>query len=176
MKEYLKHAIEFLNAHADELDALWTANNYWWYYKFCGQNNMELHSGMTRFVMCAKDFVVKIDNRHRMSQYTKFGGCYTEYKNWQMVQDDGMEHLFAAVNRIKVGHHFYYVMPVITSIEDECSDLWDTDLVTEEESEYLMDNFCDLHCGNYGVDDEGNIKIFDYSLTCEYYARYHECF
>lgn len=173
MKEYLKHAIEFLNAHADELDALWTANNYWWYYKFCGQNNMELHSGMTRFVMCAKDFVVKIDNRHRMSRYSKFGGCYTEYKNWQMVQDDGMGYLFAAVNRIKAGHHFYYVMPVIKSIEDECSDLWDTDLVTEEESEYLMDNFCDLHCGNYGVDDEGNIKIFDYSLTCEYFARYH---
>lgn len=167
--DYLAHAREFLNLYVDTLEDLWNLHNSYRWAQFCKEHNLEFHSGQTRVVFVGDDFVIKLDKKH-IGRWARFGNCYQEYQNWKMVQADGFDYLFASITKMKVGHHYYYVMPRVAIIDHGLTSwAWNLDDLTSEEKGYLRSTFEDLHEYNYGFDDEGNLKIFDYAVTSEYY-------
>lgn len=164
--DYLAHAREFLAKHSKELDDIYVTGSF---FAFCYKHKLKFDAGATRRVIIGEDFVIKFDKKHVGPVFSRFGNCYQEYKNWQMVQKDGYDYMFAAVTKIKGGHHYYYVMPKINTEHEYTDYAWDLEELSDDEREYLMENFEDLHDNNYGFDDEGNLKIFDYAVTSEYY-------
>ena len=164
---YLVHAREFLTTNAEALDRLYERQNVIKWRNFCNDHGLEFNSGETRIAIIGEDFVIKIDKKN-IGNWARFGNCYQEYKNWQMVKADGYDYMFAAITKMKGGHHYYYVMPKVNT--NHGLGVWAHDLedLSDEEQEYLLDHFADLHEHNYGFDDYGCLQIFDYAVTYEY--------
>ena len=169
INDYLAHAREFLNTNAAVLDNLYERQSVIWWKHFCDDNGLKFNAGQTRIVIIGEDFVIKIDKKH-IGRWARFGNCYQEYQNWKMVQADGFDYMFAAITKMKAGHHYYYVMPRVANVDHDCTAwAWNLDDLTSYEQRYLRSTFEDLHEYNYGFDDAGNLQIFDYAVTKEYY-------
>lgn len=170
---YADSAREFLNNYVNELDDMRKHFGVCRFRDFAYNHEMIFSAGMTRIVLIGYDFVIKIDKpRDDVGSWAAFGNCYQEYNNYKKATKDGYEYLFAEITKIKVGHHFYYIMPRVDTNHTCEDDAWELDGLSEEESDYLSSNFMDLHELNYGFDDFGNLKIFDYAVTFEYYNNY----
>jgi len=173
MKFFEQHARRFLDTYVKELDELRETFDEAKFEFFALTHKMRFSYGMTRIVLIGRDFVIKIDKpRDTIGGWARFGNCYQEYRNYKMATDDGYEYLFAEIIKVKAGHHFYYVMPRVSVNRSYDDYAWDLEFLSEDEQEYLMDKFHDLHDENYGFDEYGDLKIFDYAVTMEYYRNY----
>ena len=173
MKFFEQHARRFLEAHAKELDKLRDTYNGFDFGVFAFNNKMKFAAGMTRVVLIGRDFVIQIDKPQEMiGSWKRFGNCYQEYRNYKMTVEDGYDYLFAEIIKVKAGHHFYYIMPRVDTNNSYDDYAWDLEFLSEEEQNYLMDKFQDLHDENYGFDEYGDLKIFDYAVTVAYYMNY----
>lgn len=115
--------------------------------------------GAVRMVIMGKDYVVKID--YSPFHAACYGGCRNEWKAYNDLKNDEYGYLLCPVNKIKIGHHFYYCMPKVDYVGEECDYNLDDYLCAEEE-EWIYDNFDDLHNGNWGV-LHGQAVLIDYA-------------
>lgn len=118
--------------------------------------------GQTRVVLITSDYVLKIDYGTRQELY---GGCENEHRAYQKVYNDGYAYLFARITPVMVNEKVYYIMPRIERIGAEFND-WNEayDVVNDDESEYLYENFRDLHYENFGT-RKGRPVIVDYAYN-----------
>lgn len=120
--------------------------------------NVHMAKGWSRFcIIYHNEFVIKFDRNN-----PGFGSNYSEYKLYKLAAHLGYEKLFAAMSRIKVRHKYYYVMPYIPEVNTSKDDLMDSDLLDEDEEEFLYETCRDLHCYNYGL-LEGRPVLIDYA-------------
>lgn len=128
--------------------------------------------GQTRVALITSDYVLKIDYgklQHR------FGGCADEYRAYQKVRRDGFAHLFAKIAPFMVNEIVFYIMPRVDGVGSEYNDyddVYETYGLTEEESDYLSENFYDLHCENYGHMN-GRVVVVDYAFSSRVYDVRH---
>lgn len=116
--------------------------------------------GQTRVALITSDYVLKLDYGRKAK---RFGGCVSEYRAYQKVFNDGYAYLFAKINPVMVNEKVFYIMPRINGIGYERNGYDDAfDVVTDEEQDYLWDNFRDLHYENYGWKNKRPV-IVDYA-------------
>lgn len=126
--------------------------------------SVRVANGQTRIALITSDYVLKIDYGTKQKF---FGGCENEYRGYQKAFRDGFAYLFARISPVMVNEKVYYIMPRIDRIGHRYNgwhDAWD--VVEGEESDYLYDNFNDLHFENYGWKD-GKPVIVDYAFFTE---------
>ena len=120
---------------------------------------VECHHGISRVAICTADYVIKID----YDLDTDFGCCENEVAMYKYVCAHGYGKYFAKISRVDYHGYVYYIMPRVRNIHD-----WEDDayLVCDDDdlSDFLQDNFHDLHSGNYGWHNR-HIVIFDYAAT-----------
>lgn len=137
--------------------------------KFVKQYNLLFHKrvnydyGATRHAIILEKSVVKFDIRNTEKEY--FGGCEKEFKAYEYACLFDMDHLFAPVNKYEYKGKAYYIMPIVRYINEDLEDDEIFYEVTEDEKKFLLQYFDDLHSGNYGHDDFGELKIFDYACN-----------
>ena len=123
--------------------------------------NVRLAHGQTRIALITSDYVLKIDYGKKQG---RFGGCVNECRAYQKAWNDGYAYLFARISPVMVNECVFYIMPRIEKIGAEFNDYSDAcEFVTDEEREYLWDNFCDLHYNNFGWKN-GHPVIVDYAF------------
>ena len=117
--------------------------------------------GQTRVALITSDYVLKIDYGTRSSL---FGGCENEYQAYQKAYHDGFAYLFAKISPVMVKERVFYIMPRIERIGIEFNgfdEAWDV-VKSDDERDYLYDNFSDLHHENFGW-KHGKPVIVDYA-------------
>ena len=139
----------------------------------CEHNRkVRVANGETRVVLITSDYVLKIDYGNKQKRY---GGCADEYLAYQKVRRDGFSHLFAKIAPVMVNEMVFYVMPRVDKIGAEYNDyddVYETYGLTEEESDYLSENFYDLHHENYGH-MHGHVVVVDYAFSSRVYEVRH---
>ena len=119
-----------------------------------------VRSGCSRMVIVGGDFVIKMNYDGWGSG--RAGGIEDEIEAFAMVEDAGFDYLFAKPTPFFYGEHMMVIMPRIVDV-DEDRDFDDVDDLTEEECDFLNDNFFDLHGGNFGYTECGEFVVFDYA-------------
>lgn len=120
---------------------------------------VKCYHGISRIAICTSDYVIKID----YDLNTQFGSCEDEVAMYDYVCSQGYGKYFAKITPFKYHDHKYYVMPLVKNI-DRWGDDADTVCGNDDLSDFLCENFDDLHGGNYGW-HRGHIVIFDYAAT-----------
>ena len=124
--------------------------------------HVKVFSGATRVVLVTSDYVLKMDYGNRIRI---FGGCESEKWAYQKVYNDGYARLFAPINSVMVKDRVFYIMPKVDRIGFDYNGYDDAmDVVSEEDADYLYENFHDLHYENYGWKD-GLPVIVDYACV-----------
>lgn len=128
--------------------------------------------GQTRVALITSDYVLKIDYGRKSAI---FGGCEDEYRAYQKVRRDGYSHLFAKISPVMVNEVVMYIMPRVDKIGARYNgwdEAWEASDISCDETDYLNDNFFDLHYNNYGR-LHGKLVIVDYAFSAEVYAERH---
>lgn len=132
------------------------------YYDAIEKYNQEHHKnvivscGSCRIVLITSDYVIKID--YDKANIRRFGGNWKEYCFYKKAERDGYAHLFAKVSRVKVGHHYYYIMPRVNGIGESNNEYtW-----SDDEWDYVDTYVDDLHEYNVGRSHRRTI-IIDYA-------------
>lgn len=122
---------------------------------------MGFENGSTRLAFIISDYVLKVDYRTIKS----YGNSETELKAWDFIRENGMEEYFAEITKyISKSGITFYIMPRIKHIgeydEEWFNDtLYETDIVAYD---FIQDNFCDFHDGNFGIKN-GHPVVIDYA-------------
>ena len=122
---------------------------------------MGFENGSTRLAFVISDYVLKVDYQTIRS----FGNSESELKAWDFICKNGMEEYFAEITKYtsKSGITFY-IMPRIKHI-GEYDEEWFNDILYETDIvayDFIQDNFCDFHEGNFGV-KSGHPVVIDYA-------------
>ena len=122
---------------------------------------MGFENGSTRLAFIISDYVLKVDYRTIKS----YGNSETELKAWDFICKNGMEEYFAEITKYtsKSGITFY-IMPRIKHI-GEYDEEWFNDILYETDIvayDFIQDNFCDFHDGNFGIKN-GHPVVIDYA-------------
>jgi len=128
--------------------------------------------GQTRVALITSDYVLKIDYGRKSAI---FGGCEDEYRAYQKVRRDGYSHLFAKVTPVMVNECVFYIMPRVDHIGmryNGWNEAWEESELSAEESDYLNDNFYDLHYENYGR-LKGKLTVVDYAFSANVWEVRH---
>lgn len=143
-----------------------------WRFNVEHHRHVRVAHGQTRIALITSDYVLKID--YGRLQW-KFGGCADERRAYQKVWKDGYAHLFAKITPFMVNEIVFYIMPRIKYVGEEYNgwdDVYETHGLTEEESDYLSENFYDLHQENYGHMN-GRVVVVDYAFSSRVYDVRH---
>lgn len=132
-------------------------------HKFANEKHRKVlvNNGVSRIAIITADYVIKWDKYS--AQGNPAGDCEKEYLTWRWLQNEnpGYAYLFAEITRFKFGGENFYIMPRIKGIDTDRADAsW---YVDGDEVDFLDEWFYDLHAGNFGIDREGNVTIFDYA-------------
>lgn len=120
--------------------------------------------GQTRVTLITSDYVLKVDYGMKKGI---FGGCEDEYRAYHKVAKDGFAHLFAKISSVMVNECVFYIMPRVDHIGEKYNgwnEAWEEGDLSSEESDYLNDNFFDLHSENYGRIN-GKLIVVDYAFS-----------
>ena len=122
---------------------------------------MGFENGSTRLAFIISDYVLKVDYRTIKS----YGNSETELEAWNFICKNGMEEYFAEITKYtsKSGITFY-IMPRIKHI-GEYDEEWFNDILYETDIvayDFIQDNFCDFHDGNFGIKN-GHPVVIDYA-------------
>ena len=154
-KEDARHFLETALPYLTGCSMPWQYVNAIREYNRDNKTHILVKNGATRVALIGKTFVVKFDYGYDRCW---FGGCYQEYSFYRKVlRDGGMIDCLLECSKIKVNHHFYYVMPKATRI----GKLSITRFSAEEE-DWLYDNVNDTHDGNIGWYN-GRPVVIDYA-------------
>ena len=117
--------------------------------------------GCSRMVIIADDFVIKMDYDGWGAGFA--GGVQDEIEAFHFASEAGFEHLFAKPTPFYYNEHLMTIMPRIKNIDvnKEISE-YEDELYTLD-FDFLNDYFYDLHGGNFGFDENGNLIVFDYA-------------
>ena len=135
--------------------------------KFANEKHRKIlvANGISRIAIITADYVIKWDRYIPEDEADRCvaGDCEKEYLTWRWLQDEnpGYAYLFAEITRFRFSGENFYIMPRVRGIDENRSDAWD--YVDGEEEDFLYEWFYDLHGGNFGIDREGNVTIFDYA-------------
>lgn len=159
MADYRENAREFLK---EFLPYIQFCNEPWAYKAAVRTYNKEhgthivVKNGATRVAVIGRNFVVKFDYG---TDRCYFGGCYDEYRFYRdtLRNDSEMAACLMECSKIKVEHHFYYVMPRATRIGE-----LSTYVFSDEEEDWIFDHVNDTHDGNIGWYN-GRPVIIDYA-------------
>lgn len=113
--------------------------------------------GISRIALITADYVVKIDYQDR-----GFGLCEDEIVNYARACEAGFGEYFAEITKFTYNERNFYIMPRIGNIDEDDEDVYYH--CPSELAEWLYDNLCDMHSGNYGWKD-GHVVIFDYAAA-----------
>ena len=154
---FLYSIIPFLTRHSSIYDAVEE-------YNVKRHRAVKYYCGSVRDCLVTSDYVVKWDSDRENNYY--IGTCTREKTMWEIAKKSGFAYLFAEPTIIEIYGKLYEIMPRITPAWDEDSDCEDWyDVMDDDERafihKYRMDE--DLHAGNYGLDNFGKFKIFDYA-------------
>ena len=122
---------------------------------------MGFENGSTRLAFIISDYVLKVDYQTIRS----FGNSESELKAWDFICKNGMEEYFAEITKYTSNSGItFYIMPRIKHIgeydEEWFNDtLYETDIVAYD---FIQDNFCDFHDGNFGIKN-GHPVVIDYA-------------
>ena len=120
-----------------------------------------LRHGQTRIALLTSDYVVKLDFGNRGKRW---GTCSDEVKGYSRAFKAGFAYLFARPTSYMVNECVFYIMPRIHDVDGERS--MDEDvyfhLEDDDERDFVMENFGDMHSANYGWKN-GHPVIFDYA-------------
>ena len=121
---------------------------------------MSIHYGISRFVIVFTSFVLKIqmNSDHDNEMEADF---------YKFAEDAGYGYLFAPVYHFDAYGFSVNVMPTVENIDDENGDLLSSNFIGDDERDWLECHVTDLHSGNYGFDEYGNVVIFDYAMCSE---------
>lgn len=121
--------------------------------------------GCVRNVFITSDYAIKMDNGNFNNYY--IGTCAKECAMFEVAKKAGFDYLFAEITHVNVYGVDFYIMPRVTpaNVCDGYMENFDlNDYLNEEERDFLEEHsiWDDMHCGNYGLDKFGEIKILDY--------------
>lgn len=142
------------------------------------QMRANLKSGASRSTVIFDDFVVKFDTGDPY-----YGDTLSEYKGYRLALANGMDRFFAPLVKIKVEHHYYYIMKKISTLAVEEWEYegegWGDAIrsfdsgVCDDDVDWVFDEFNDLHDENYGFTDDGEMLIIDYA--CNKFRNPNRC-
>ena len=113
--------------------------------------------GISRLCFMCSDYVIKFDY-----DVSDFGGCLSEYQNYQQVKTDGYEEYFAEITPYTIGEDCTaWIMPLIRGIGHPYNCFRN---VPKEVVCYINKNFRDIHEFNYGLRD-GHMVMIDYAAS-----------
>lgn len=138
VREYIKGVHEYLADHPNRV--------------------ISTNRGISRFVMITADYVIKVD----YNTDTDFGTCEDELNNYKYVCEAGFGEYFAEITKFTYGDKDYYIMPKIGHINEEDDDVYCH--CPDDLTNFLYDNFKDMHSGNYGWKNRHPV-IFDYAAS-----------
>ena len=116
-------------------------------------------SGISRVVLITADYVVKIDyHTHNHC----FGDCESELEHYAQACEAGFGEYFAEITKFTYDGRDFYIMPRIGNIDEDDEDVYYH--CPDDLNDWLYDNLCDMHSGNYGWKD-GHVVIFDYAAS-----------
>ena len=123
---------------------------------------VELNYGQSRYVLITADYVIKWNRREEAN--TVIGDCESEYAVWEWIHDEFpcYEHLFAEITPFNYEGNTFYIMPRVKGIDEKRDDAWEY-IEDEYEYDFLIEHFSDLHGGNFGINHNGEVIIFDYA-------------
>ena len=113
--------------------------------------------GISRIAMITADYVVKIDYKD-----SAFGDCESELEHYAQACEAGFGEYFAEITKFTYNERDFYIMPRIGNIDEDDDDVYYH--CPDDFAEWLYDNLCDMHSGNYGWKD-GHVVIFDYAAA-----------
>ena len=123
------------------------------------KRNVKVDSGASRIVLITSDYVVKLD-----FGTTWAGNSATEMRGYEQAKKDGYEYLLAKISLYKYHNRSFFIMPrarvAATLTWQGQKRLWFK--FTEDERNYIRDNFEDLHDSNWGS-LHGRPVLIDYA-------------
>jgi len=139
---------KFLDDPYDLADAL---------FDYCEKNHMRVNvrNGVSRWAIIRSDYVIKYD-------YDKecwAGNCPNEVIKYAQAEEDGYAYLFAKITPVISHNITFYVMPRIKNIGCHRSLIR---ALTNDEWDYIFSMTDDLHCNNYGWENDKPV-IIDYA-------------
>lgn len=129
--------------------------------------NVQVRFGESRIALITSDYVIKFDYDDEMIE--EIGGCENEIQLYAQAVADGMDYLFAKINRYNYNGYSFYIMPRISHIGTHKSRYHQaTDFMTTTEITWCnAHNLTDLHSNNYGFRNK-KICIVDYAYIDSY--------
>ena len=122
-----------------------------------------MNHGISRITFIGKTFVIKID-RPDFTDSAEFGNCESEYEFYQYAKSCEREYLFAPIHKFFYHSHYYYIMPFIDRVNTGDDDV--QAYLCDSDADFINDNLYDMHCGNYGFDDDTDYPvILDYACA-----------
>lgn len=164
MTDYKQEARKFLKEFSPALENYNGSLTYMWqkvkeYNKGRTKiNQIVCRNGATRIALIGKDFVVKMDY-DADDDIKMFGGCGKEYALYRKCvrENSPYLHCLLEIAKIKVGNHFYYIMPKA----NYCGHTSFLNFNCEERN-WLYSHVNDLHNGNIGKYN-GKPVVIDYA-------------
>lgn len=130
-------------------------------YRFNCDKHRNVHfcSGSTRICFISADYVIKMD--YDKDQVSIWGGCQSEYDNYDFACVNGCDGAFCPIEKIDEN---VYVMPRAKMAD------WDDESIldefwrdcTDEEYWYVQENIKDIHNQNVGH-YKGRVVLIDYA-------------
>lgn len=128
--------------------------------------SVEVKWGISRLVFITHKFVIK------MNLYKEGTANEQEVEFYKIAKRDGFDYLFVKPETFYRDNHMIVVMSTIHDIDINRNDLLSSDIIDDEEREWLRNHVADLHNGNYGLNDYGDPVIFDYAINILNYTIY----
>lgn len=125
------------------------------YFNLYNNRRVKVCHGLTRIALVNSDYVVKFNYGGYVGTY---GGCEEEVAMYQQADSEGMAHLLAAITRVEVEGHVFYIMPRARYVGKTDLSLGNS----EDEVDWLFDTLYDLHEFNCGVIN-GRAVVIDYA-------------
>lgn len=177
---YIEHAYSFINKFSPYFKKLYRQKNLYVKdleklisrFNTFHRGNYIVHSGCSRMVILADDFVIKIDYDGWGAGYA--GSVSDEVEAFEIIKSAGFEYLFAEPTPFFYGEHMMIIMPRIKDVKWTREWAEVSEDLTEEEYSFITENFTDIHGGNFGFDDCGNLVIFDYAWRRDEYSSCDE--
>jgi len=126
-------------------------------FDYCAKNHkrVNVRNGVSRWAIIHSDYVIKYD----YNEECWVGNCPNEVDKYAQAEKDGFAYLFAKITPVVSHNITFYVMPRVKNIGRHKSLIR---ALTNEEWDYVWSITDDLHCNNYGWENDKPV-IIDYA-------------